>query len=525
MTGASFVPPDAAGAAMSPLLQPLLRQVGLPPLPDPTGALTQAVVSGVSCDSRRVGPGTLFVGLPGTAVDGGSFWPEVLAAGAVAAVIGPSSSAARPPAPGDPVLVVEPPLALWAGRLAAEFWGQPSRRLALIGVTGTNGKTTTTYLIEHLAAAASRPAALFGTLQNRWPGYSATATHTTAFADLLQADLAQAVAAGSSIAAMEVSSHALDQQRVAGCRFAGAVFTNLTQDHLDYHPSMQAYFEAKARLFAPELLEGGAVVNVDDPWGARLAERLREAGPGAGGSTPCWRGSLVDPAVELHISEVVMGSEGVSGRLHSPSGEGPFRSPLVGRFNLMNLLQAVGVLLQQGLPLPPLLEGLASFRGVPGRMERVGGPAGAALPAVLVDYAHTPDGLENALAACRPFTEGRLICVFGCGGDRDRSKRPQMAAIAARLADAVVVTSDNPRTEDPQRILDDVVAGIPAGTELVVEGDRAAAIAAAIARAAPQDLVLIAGKGHEDYQILGTTKVHFDDREQAARALMARAAG
>ena len=256
---------------MSPLLQPLLRQVGLPPLPDPTGALTQAVVSGVSCDSRRVGPGTLFVGLPGTAVDGGSFWPEVLAAGAVAAVIGPAAAAARPPAPGDPVLVVEPPLALWAGRLAAEFWGHPSRRLALIGVTGTNGKTTTTYLIEHLAAAAGHPSALFGTLQNRWPGYSATATHTTAFADLLQADLAQAVAAGSSIAAMEVSSHALDQRRVAGCRFAGAVFTNLTQDHLDYHPSMEAYFEAKARLFAPDLLDGGAVVNVDDPWGARLA--------------------------------------------------------------------------------------------------------------------------------------------------------------------------------------------------------------------------------------------------------------
>jgi UDP-N-acetylmuramoyl-L-alanyl-D-glutamate--2,6-diaminopimelate ligase len=515
MTGASFVPPDAAGAAMSTLLQPLLRQVGLPALPDPTGALARAEVNAVSCDSRRVGPGTLFVGLPGTAVDGGSFWPEVLAAGAVAAVIGPAAAAARPPAPGDPVLVVEPPLALWAGQLAAEFWGQPSSRLALIGVTGTNGKTTTTYLIEHLAAAAGRPAALFGTLHNRWPGYSATATHTTAFADLLQADLAQAVAAGSAIAAMEVSSHALDQRRVAGCRFAGAVFTNLTQDHLDYHPSMEAYFEAKARLFAPELLDGGAVVNVDDPWGARLAERLQ-------GAAPCWRSSLDDPAVELHISDLVMAADGVSGRLHSPEGEGLFRSPLVGRFNLMNLLQAVGALLQQGLALPLLLEGLASFRGVPGRMERVGGPAGVALPAVLVDYAHTPDGLENALAACRPFTAGRLICVFGCGGDRDRSKRPQMAAIAARLADAVVVTSDNPRTEDPQRILDDVVAGIPAGTELVVEGDRAAAIAAAIAAAAPEDLVLIAGKGHEDYQILGTTKVHFDDREEAARALMAR---
>ncbi len=508
---------------MSQLLQPLLHQVGLPPLGDPSGALARAEVSGVSCDSRRVGSGTLFVGLPGTAVDGGSFWPQVLEAGAVAAVIGPEAAAARPPSPGDPVLVVEPPLARWAGLLSAAFWGHPSRRMALIGVTGTNGKTTTTYLIEHLAAACGRPAALFGTLQNRWPGHSATAIHTTAFADLLQADLARAVAAGGAIAAMEVSSHALDQQRVAGCRFAGAVFTNLTQDHLDYHPSMEAYFEAKALLFAPDLLEGGAVVNIDDPWGKRLAQRLRAAGHGPEGLSPCWRCSLADPAAELRISDLVMGADGVSGRLHSPAGEGPFRSPLVGRFNLMNLLEAVGVLLQQGLPLPLLLEGLASFRGVPGRMERVAAPAGALLPAVLVDYAHTPDGLENALAACRPFTGGRLICVFGCGGDRDRIKRPQMAAIAARLADAVVVTSDNPRTEDPQRILDDVVAGIPAGTELVVEGDRAKAIAAAIAAAAPADLVLIAGKGHEDYQILGTTKVHFDDREEAARALQRRA--
>ncbi|WP_216901017.1 UDP-N-acetylmuramoyl-L-alanyl-D-glutamate--2,6-diaminopimelate ligase [Synechococcus sp. CCY 9618] len=510
---------------MAQLLLPLLHQVGLPPLEDPDGALAGAEVSGVSCDSRRVGPGSLFVGLPGTAVDGGSFWPRALEAGALAAVIGPAAAAACPPAPGDPVLVVEPPLARWAGLLAAEFWGQPSRHLALIGVTGTNGKTTTTYLIEHLAEACGQPAALFGTLQNRWPGHSATATHTTAFADLLQADLAQAAAAGSAIAAMEVSSHALDQQRVAGCRFAGAVFTNLTQDHLDYHPSMEAYFEAKALLFAPELLEGGAVVNSDDPWGARLAERLRPSGKGGDGPAPCWRCSLSDPAAELRISDLVMGADGVSGRLHSPVGEGTFRSPLVGRFNLMNLLEAVGALLQQGLPLPALLEGLASFRGVPGRMERVPGPAGPPLPAVLVDYAHTPDGLENALAACRPFTGGRLICVFGCGGDRDRSKRPQMAAIAARLADAVVVTSDNPRTEDPQRILNDVVAGIPAGTELVVEGDRAAAIAATIAAAAPADLVLIAGKGHEDYQILGTTKVHFDDREEAQRALQARAAG
>ncbi len=498
---------------MTHRLHALLQQVGLPA----AGPWAMADVASISCDSRRLGPGTLFIGLPGTQVDGGMFWRQALAAGAPMALISPAAAAVDPPAPTDPVLVLSEPVARWAGLLAAAFWGQPSQRLALIGVTGTNGKTTTTHLIEHLAAAAGRPSALFGTLVNRWPGHSVTAQHTTAFADLLQAQLAQAAAAGARIAAMEVSSHALDQQRVAGCRFAGAVFTNLTQDHLDYHPSMEAYFEAKAHLFGADLLAGGAVVNGDDPWGAQLAQRLQGRL-----AEQCWRSSLLDPSAELTIRELEMGSVGVRGRLVTPAGEGVFQSPLVGRFNLMNLLQAVGVLLQQQLPLELLLQGLPGFRGVPGRMERVVVGDGAGAPAVLVDYAHTPDGLENALAACRPFTRGRLICVFGCGGDRDRSKRPLMGAIAARLADQVVVTSDNPRTEDPQQILADVVAGIPAGASLQVEGDRATAIAGAVTEARPGDLVLIAGKGHEDYQILGATKIHFDDREEAEKALRAR---
>jgi UDP-N-acetylmuramoyl-L-alanyl-D-glutamate--2,6-diaminopimelate ligase len=498
---------------MTCLLHSLLHEVGLQVPAD----LPNGDVRLVSCDSRRLGAGSLFVGLPGTQADGGCFWRQALAAGAVAAVIGPEAAASDPPGAGDPVVVVPAPVARWAGLLAAAFWGQPSQRMALIGVTGTNGKTTTTHLIEHLADHAGRPSALFGTLVNRWPGHSVTAQHTTAFADLLQAQLAQAVEAGAGIAAMEVSSHALDQQRVAGCRFAGAIFTNLTQDHLDYHPSMQAYFEAKALLFSPAFLGGSSVVNVDDSWGAQLADRLLAAG-----EAPCWRSSLQSGSTELTITDLELGSDGVRGRLVSPAGEGPFHSPLVGRFNLMNLLQAVGALLQQGIPLAPLLDGLASFRGVPGRMERVQVGDGQGRPAVLVDYAHTPDGLENALAACRPFTRGRLICVFGCGGDRDRSKRPQMGAIAARLADQVVVTSDNPRTEDPQQILDDVVAGIPAGTRVRVEADRATAIASAVAQAAAADLVLIAGKGHEDYQILGTTKIHFDDREEAEKALRQR---
>ncbi len=498
---------------MVQLLHPLLHEVGL----TTPATLPNGEISAISCDSRRIGHGSLFVGLPGTRVDGGTYWPEVLAAGAAVALISPEAARERPPGDEARVLVVPAEeLSRLAGELAAAFWGHPSQRIELFGVTGTNGKTTTTHLIEHLAGCTGRPSALFGTLVNRWPGHSVTAQHTTAFADLLQSQLSQAVAAGANVGAMEVSSHALDQQRVAGCRFAGAVFTNLTQDHLDYHPSMQAYFEAKALLFSQPLLRGGAVVNVDDPWGRQLAERLLAE------AVPCWRSSLRDEGAELRISDLEMGSQGVAGTLHTPAGSGSFRSPLVGRFNLMNLLQAVGVLVQQQLPLAQLLEGLSSFRGVPGRMERVHSAGMAEAPAVLVDYAHTPDGLENALAACRPFTSGRLICVFGCGGDRDRSKRPQMGAIAARLADAVVVTSDNPRTEDPEQILADVVAGIPAGTELQVEGDRASAIASAIAAATPEDLVLIAGKGHEDYQILGTTKIHFDDREEAEKALRAR---
>jgi len=497
---------------MTQLLHSLLHEVGLR-IPQ---ALANREISSISCDSRRVGEGTLFVGLPGTCVDGGTFWRQVLAAGAAAAVIGEPAAQADPPGPADQVLVVADPVAHWAGELAAAFWQHPSSRLALIGVTGTNGKTTTTHLIEHLATSTGHPTALFGTLVNRWPGHSVTAKHTTAFADLLQPQLAAAAVAGARIAAMEVSSHSLDQQRVAGCRFAGAVFTNLTQDHLDYHPSMEEYFGAKARLFADPFLAGAAVVNVDDPWGQRLATELLDRG------VRCWRASLERSDVELRVEDLGMGATGIQATLVTPLGRGPFHSPLVGRFNLMNLLEAVGVLQQQGIPLAKLLEAQASFRGVPGRMERVSFAGACAAPAVLVDYAHTPDGLENALAACRPFSAGRLICVFGCGGDRDRSKRPLMGAIAARLADAVVVTSDNPRTEDPQRILADVVAGIPSGTTLTVEIDRAQAIALAIATAGPADLVLIAGKGHEDYQILGTTKIHFDDREEAEKALRSR---
>ncbi len=501
---------------MSQTLHALLRAVNCPVvegLPNPS-------IDALTCDSRCVGTGSLFMGLPGERVDGGSFWRQTLENGAAAALIGPAAAAADPPGPNDPVVVVPEPVAHWIGALAAAFWQHPSQRMTLVGVTGTNGKTTITHLIEYLCEQVGRPAALFGTLVNRWPGHSITSTHTTAFADQLQAQLAEAVAGGTQVAAMEVSSHALDQGRVAGCQFAAAVFTNLTQDHLDYHPTMEAYFEAKARLFRDPLLVGEspcAVINVDDPWGHRLALELGDR---------CWRCSLqpqqVVGAVEMTMTNLTMTAAGVSGQIITPMGQEAFRSPLVGEFNLMNLLEAVGVLLQLGLPLPLLLEAASRFKGVPGRMERVMLPSDqvmADLPAVLVDYAHTPDGLRNALLACRPFVKGDLVCVFGCGGDRDRGKRPQMAAIASDLSDRVVITSDNPRTEDPNRILNDVVDGVSPETSILVEVDRARAIEVAIGDAGADDLVLIAGKGHEDYQIIGEQKVHFDDREEAEKSL------
>ncbi|WP_320668182.1 UDP-N-acetylmuramoyl-L-alanyl-D-glutamate--2,6-diaminopimelate ligase [Prochlorococcus sp. MIT 1307] len=502
---------------MTQNLHSLLHSVGLS---IPSG-MKNHVIEGITCDSRCAVAGSLFCGLPGQIVDGGQFWPQALSAGAAAAVISQEAAKLRPPGSEDSVMVLPDPVAQWVGELAAAFWQVPSSKIPLIGVTGTNGKTTVTYLIEHLTTVVGKSAAVFGTLVNRWPNHSEISVHTTAFADTLQTQLAAAVEAGAQLGAMEVSSHALAQQRVAGCRFAGAIFTNLTQDHLDYHLTMDDYFKAKESLFLPPLLTSSkakAVVNIDDTWGALLAEQLGER---------CWRSSLVNGSsisseAELIISEIEMTSRGATGLLQSPVGEGRFVSPLIGRFNLMNFLQAVGVLIQQGLPLSELLRGIASFSGVPGRMERVNTMSGedaSKLPTVIVDYAHTPDGLKNALIAARPFAMGKLTCLFGCGGDRDRGKRPQMGMIASQLADRVIITSDNPRTEDPKQIFKDILAGIPSNIEVNVEVDRSLAIRLAIDEASYDDVVLVAGKGHEDYQIIGAKKVYFDDREEANKAL------
>ncbi len=476
-------------------------------------------VKGITTNSLACQPGDLFIGMPGTRVDGGDFWAGAIAAGAIAAIV---SSPAASKAMGDPAFQsAEPPLVIPAidmvqtcAQLAAAFYAHPAQTLKLVGVTGTNGKTTTTHLIEFLLHQAEVASALFGTLYTRWPGYQKTAAHTTPFAVDLQQQFAAALQAGCTIGVMEVSSHALAQGRVTGCPFAVSVFTNLTQDHLDYHQDMEDYFAAKALLFNEVYLQGRAIVNFDDPYGQRLLEQLKQQG------RDVWSYST-QQAADLWTSDLSYGSDHVSGVLHTPAGEMAFRSPLVGQFNLANLLAAVGTGLQLGLNLTAMVQALPHFTGVPGRMEQVQLQPDQDI-SVIVDYAHTPDSLENMLKAARPFITGQMICVFGCGGDRDRTKRPLMGRIAAELADQVIVTSDNPRTEDPARILQDVVAGIPPTVTPIVQGDRATAIRTAILQAQPGDGILIAGKGHEDYQILGTEKIHFDDREQARAALMAR---
>ena len=481
----------------------------------PAGARLDGLVTGLTTNSHACKAGDLFIGLPGTRVDGGEFWPSALAAGAIAAVISPPAAAKCPPPPEAWVIVAADPVAACAD-LAAHFYQHPAQQLTLVGVTGTNGKTTTTHLIEFFLHQAQRTPALLGTLYTRWPGFEQVATHTTPFAIDLQAQLAAALTAGSDCAVMEVSSHALAQGRVRGCTFEVAVFTNLTQDHLDFHPTMADYFAAKARLFSPDYLRGRAIANADDPYGQQLLAQLP--------AERTWSYSTAAATTDLWLSELHYTATGVSGRLHTPVGEQPFQSPLVGQFNLANLLAAVGAALQLGVDLPTIAASLPQFPGVPGRMERVQVHPEQDI-SVIVDYAHTPDSLENLLKAARPFIPGRAICVFGCGGDRDRTKRPLMGKIAADLADVAIVTSDNPRTEEPRRILDDILTGIPDTVKPVVEGDRATAIARAIAMAQPGDGVLIAGKGHEDYQILGTEKIHFDDREQARTALAQRYGG
>jgi UDP-N-acetylmuramoyl-L-alanyl-D-glutamate--2,6-diaminopimelate ligase len=484
---------------MSRTLQDLasvLRREGL--LTAPPGA--DPAVAGVTADSRTVVPGMVYVAVRGSQADGHRFVPEAAGRGALAVVVERSVNA------GIPELVVQD------GRRAAvalgRYWyGDPASHLTLIGVTGTNGKTTTTALVRHLLNADSGAGSI-GTLGafdgTGTPVESTAGSLTTPGPIDLQATLAQLVTRGVLRVAMETSSHSLDQGRLDGLTFAAGLFTNLTRDHLDYHGTMASYLAAKLRLDGLLAVDGIQVVNADDPAWRALPGGRRRVTFGTEG------------AADVRAEELQLGNSGTTFRLITPAGRGLVRLPLLGEFNVSNALAAAGAALGLGRPLGEILERLDSAPQVPGRMERL-----ASEPAVILrDYAHTPDALERALGSLRPLTPGRLLVVFGCGGDRDRGKRPVMGRIAASLADLAVVTSDNPRTEDPERILDDVERGMGEAPRRRI-ADRREAIAAALDAARPGDTVLLAGKGHETYQVIGTQKVPFDERD-IVRGLGAR---
>jgi UDP-N-acetylmuramoyl-L-alanyl-D-glutamate--2,6-diaminopimelate ligase len=468
-------------------LQRALERAGL--LVEVRGALPTSIHA-LTDDSRQVGAGACFVAVRGSVHDGHRFLPEVTAAGATCVVVAADAPAELP------ALVVRDTRAA-AAVVAAAFYDEPGAQLALVGVTGTNGKTTTVGLLRHLLDAPDAPAASIGTLGvlrgdgSPFPGGSGL---TTPGPIELHRVLRALVDAGVRRVAMEVSSHALDQQRVGALRFAAGVFTNLTRDHLDYHGTMEAYREAKARLIGLLAPDGVAVVNADDAAWAALPAAPRRLTFG------------MHAAADVRADEVRFTPRGSAWLLRSADAARPVALPLIGEFNVANALGAAAAALAVGLPLAHIAARLATVPQVPGRLELL-----AERPAVLRDYAHTPDALARALAALRPVTPGRLLVVFGCGGDRDRGKRPLMAAAARDGADHLVVTSDNPRTEDPERILDDVCAPLVRGTYDRIE-DRRAAIAHALRIAdATRDVVLLAGKGHETYQIRGTVAYPFDE--------------
>ncbi len=464
------------------------------------------VVTGVTHDSRRVGPGSLFVAIRGMVTDGNAFVEAARKKGALAIV------SEAPPSPGGPwIRVKDARVALAA--LAAAVFGDPAQHLDLVGVTGTNGKTTTTYLIDAGLRAAGETVGLLGTIEYRIGARQVEASRTTPESSDLQALFREMVEAGCRRAVLEVSSHSLALHRVDGCPFQVAVFTNLTRDHLDFHGDMERYFAAKRLLFDTLLREDGhAILNADDDRCADLARVARGRG---------WTYSLSRPA-DLRAEGITLSLAGIRFRVKTPVGVLEVASPLLGRFNVQNLLAALGAGLALGLPAEAVLRGFASLPGVPGRLERV--DAGQDFT-VIVDYAHTDDALKNLLETVRELSPRRLITVFGCGGDRDRTKRPLMGAVAARLSDVVIVTSDNPRSEPPEAIVEEIKRGMPAGRGAAVHTvvDRREAIAKALEMGREGAAVVIAGKGHEAYQVLRDRTVPFDDR-QVARDILNRLA-
>lgn len=467
------------------------------------GSLPDTPVRGIECDSRKVEPGFLFVAVRGARLDGSAFIGEAERRGALA-VAGENAAGTKLPF----IKVDDTRQAL--ARLAGAFYGHPTRKMKLAGVTGTNGKTTVTYLVESLLSGAGLSAGVIGTVSYRYPGVELPAVETTPGPLALQRLFADMEKAGCRTAVMEVSSHALDQGRTEGLAFAAAAFTNLTQDHLDYHGSMQKYFESKVRLFQGLAPEAAAVLNADDAWcmKARALTRARV------------RTYSIDRVADLEAQEVRPEGDSTRFELAVPGGRFAVELPLIGRHNIYNALAALALAEELGVPLRRGAELLRGFKGVPGRLEAV--RCGQDF-SVLVDFAHTPDGLENVLKALSEHRSNRLLVVFGCGGDRDRAKRPRMAEIASRWADHVFVTSDNPRSEDPRAIAEEICAGFVAGNKThSVILDRRKAIRQALLTARSGDIVLLAGKGHERAQIVGDQAIPFSDREEAERVLNGR---
>lgn len=476
---------------------------------DQRGALDRSVTS-VTDDSRAVASGSLFVAVKGERVDGHRFVAQAIQAGAAAIVAQESVEVVSLPL----VKVADSRKAL--GLIGSRFYGDPSARLSMIGVTGTNGKTTTTYLCKALLEGIGRHVGLIGTVAYQIGAETIPASHTTPGALELQGLLMKMTQVQLDSVVMEVSSHALAMDRTAGCEYDAAVFTNLTQDHLDYHRTMEEYFQAKLRLFTGlgigKKTGQRAIVNMDDPRGAQIRNACR---------VPVW-GFAVKGQADIKAEKVRLSMNGSTFSAATPSGTFTVESRLVGEHNVYNLLGAIGVALHVGATCDQVREAVERVTNVPGRFERVS--AGQDFT-VVVDYAHTEDALVRLLTAAQALRTHRIITLFGCGGDRDRGKRPKMGRAAVEYSDVVVLTSDNPRTEDPMAILQEVEVGVREAlqrrshVEYHLVPDRRDAIGMAMRLARSGDIVLIAGKGHEDYQIIGTKKVHFDDREVAREAI------